>query len=184
MSRHGGYSGLPVSLQSLSMPAQPYHSPPSTFVLCHHPNQSAFTVLVRVILPDTKEHLYMLFWLAEMIFPPFNSLTYSSPHPSDFGLNVTSLEKSCLVFLFMSNALSETLPALCTLSFVTYIPGEMIHLSLWLFTELLFASSRISAPLGQESCLFWLITVFPGPVALPVTGQALNICGMSEWMAG
>lgn len=181
MSRPGGYSGLPVSLHSPSMPARPYLIPPSTSVLspskpgCFHSWSELHSLTPKSICTCCSDGQKWFFLLL---------ITYPSPHPSDFGLNVTCLEKSCLVFLFMSNALSETLPALRILPFVTSIPGKMIHSSLWLFTELLLASSRISAPFGQESCLFWLITVFPGPVALPVTGQAFNICGMSEWMAG
>lgn len=59
-------------------------------------------------------------------------------------------------------------------------PSEMIHLSLWLFTELLFASSRISPPVGQESCVFGLITVFPGLLHCPSQGRHSTFV---EWVS-
>lgn len=159
------------------LPSPSLSSPPLLSVCASKP--STFAALVRVILLTFNS---ICTWCSRCRNDfPLGSLTYPSPHPSDFGLNVTSLEKSCLVFLFMSNTLSETLPALCTLSFVTYIPVKWSILSLWLFTELLFTSSRISPPVGQESCVFGLITVFPGLLHCPSQGR--HSAFMGQWVS-
>lgn len=153
---------------SFSIFLQPYLIPPSTFVLSSHPNQPTFTVLVTDILPSTKEYLSMLFQLAEMIFPIFDTTLTPSTCPSDFPLNVTSLEKSFLAFLLRSNALWRLSWHHAPLSFVTSVRGKIIHLFMWCFDYQLVVSTRIDAPWCQKSCLLVLTVAFPGPPGLPV----------------
>lgn len=84
----GGSGGFLVFQCCLPIHHQHFLIPAPTLALSHHLNQ-----LTSVTLPPTETHLYLLSQLAGMTFPPFDSFAYPSPpHPSEFGLNVTSLE--------------------------------------------------------------------------------------------